>query len=241
MSQKDNQTNISIVPINQRKNDFNILCEQNEIYNHPNLNKNIYYVNKYSINSEEYTHIKKIIPLEITLLKRITYITLNIITFGIINLFMRWFPKLKSFIRYNVTTLFKATYLGIYGMDGVMNIKKIKKIIFPFVDLEKDSIISNLGLNLQSNKNAIIFEYKSYDYIFNEKKGEFEILDYRIKSPKNKILNIFSGGLYPNEVEFLKLIFGKCDIDMQITNFKKILLNELYEPFYLFQLYLVIL
>ena len=241
MSQKDNQTNISIVPINQRKNDFNILCEQNEIYNHLNLNKNIYYVNKYSINSEEYTHIKKIIPLEITPLKRITYITLNIITFGIINLFMRWFPKLKSFIRYNVTTLFKATYLGIYGMDGVMNIKKIKKIIFPFVDLEKDSIISNLGFNLQSNKNAIMFEYKSYDYIFNEKKGEFEILDYRIKNPKNKILNIFSGGLYPNEVDFLKLIFGKCDIDMQITNFKKILLNELSDPFYLFQLYSVIL
>jgi hypothetical protein len=67
MSQKDNQTNISNIPFNQRKNDFNLLCEQNNIYNHPNFKKNIYYVNKYSVSSEEYTHIKKIIPLEIHL------------------------------------------------------------------------------------------------------------------------------------------------------------------------------
>ena len=241
MNQKNNQTNISSIPLHQQKIDFNILYEQNDINNNPNYNKIIYYVNKYSVSSEEYTHIKKIIPLEITRLKRITYITLNIITFGIINLFMRWFPKLKSYIRYNVTTLFKATYLGIYGMHGVMNIKKIKKIIFPLVNIEKDSIISNLGINIQSTKNAIMFDYKSYDYVFNDKKGEFEILDYRIKSPKNKVLNIFSAGLYPNEVDFLKLIFGKCDIDMQITNFKKILLNELSDPFYLFQLYSVTL
>ena len=235
-----NKENITIEPLGQEKISFNLLTEQLDNQNSKS-NYKIYYVNKYSENSEEYTHIKKIIPLQITPLKRCIYITLNILSFGIINLFMKWFPVLKIYFRYNVTNLTKASYLGIYGMDGEMNIKKIKKIQFPVIDLEKDSIITNLGLNLKSLKHAIMFDYKSYDYVYNENTGEFEILQYRINCPKKKILENFSVGLYPNEVEFLKLIFGKCDIDIQITSIKKILLNELSDPFYLFQLYSIIL
>ena len=235
-----NKENITIEPLGQEKISFNLLTEQLDNQNSKS-NYKIYYVNKYSENSEEYTHIKKIIPLQITPLKRCIYITLNILSFGIINLFMKWFPVLKIYFRYNVTNLMKASYLGIYGMDGEMNIKKIKKIQFPVIDLEKDSIITNLGLNLKSLKHAIMFDYKSYDYVYNENTGEFEILQYRINCPKKKILENFSVGLYPNEVEFLKLIFGKCDIDIQITSIKKILLNELSDPFYLFQLYSIIL
>ena len=239
---KTNITNITQESLTQQKINFNLLMEQSDNLRESQANiNNIYYVGKFSENSEEYTHIKKIIPLKITPLKRFIYITLNIITAGIINLFMKWFPFLKTYIRYSVTYLLDATYLGVYGMDGEMNIRKIKKIQFPIIDLEKDGIITNLGLNLKSMKNAIMFDYKSYDYIYNEDKCEFEVLNYGLKCPKNKILNNFSSGLYPNEVQFLKLIFGKCDIDIQITSLKKILLNELSDPFYLFQLYSIIL
>ena len=228
--------------LGQQKISFNMLIEQPDYLKETkSFNNKIYYINKYSNNSEKHTHIKKIIPLHITPFKRVLYIFLNIITCGIINLFMKWFPSLKIYLRYNVTNLLKAKYLGIYGMDGEMNIKKLKKIKFPDVKLEEDNIITNLGLNIKSIKYALMFEYKSYDYIYNENTDEFEVLDYRIKCPKSKILNKLSKGLYPNEVEFLQLIFGKCDIDIQITSFKKILLNELSDPFYLFQLYSVIL
>ena len=174
-------------------------------------------------------------------MNKVLFTILNIITCGIINLIMKWFPSIKSYIRYNTTNLFDASHLGIYGFDGELDIIKIKKINFPIVDLEKDSVITNLGINLRSMRNAIMFDYKSYDYIFNENTNHFEILDYRIKWQKNKIIKNFSVGLYPNEVEFLKLIFGKCDIDIQITNIKKIVLEELSDPFYLFELYSVIL
>ena len=224
------------------KINFNLLIEQPDNYKDSlTYKKNVYYVDKYSENSEEYTHIKKIVPLQITPLKRFIYYTLNIITFGIINLFMKWFPPIKKYIRYSVTNLLKANYFGVYGMDGEMNIKKVKKIKFPAVNLDEDSIIANLKLNLKSTKYAIMFDYKSYDYIYNENTNEFEILDYGFKCPKNKIINKLSSGLFPNEVEFLKLIFGKCDIDIKMTSIKKILLNELSDPFYLFQLYSVTL
>ena len=239
---KEEIANTTSDKLTKQKINFNILLEQSDNNNELNdKNCNVYYVSKYSENSEDYTHIKKIIPLEMTMVKRIIYYILNILTCGIVNLFMKWFPTIKRLIRYSETTLFDATYLGIYGMDGEMNIIKLKKIIFPNIDLDKDSIVTNLGLNLKSMKQAIMFDYKSYDYIYNENTNKFEILDYKIKSPKNKILNNFSSGLFPNEVEFLKLIFGKCDIDIQLTNIKKIILNELSDPFYLFQFYSIIL
>ena len=126
---KGNKTNITTDSLTHNVINFNLLNEQTDNFRESQAYiNNIYYISKYSENSEEYTHIKKIIPLQITPLKRIIYITLNILTFGIINLFMKWFPFLKKYIRYNVTYLLNATYLGIYGMDGEMNIKKIKKI-----------------------------------------------------------------------------------------------------------------
>ena len=229
--------------LSKQKINFNLLLEQNDGNNIEinGSNNNVYFVSKYSPKSEEYTHIKKIIPLKITLMNKVLFTILNIITCGIINLIMKWFPSVKFYIRYNTANLLDASHLGIYGFDGELDIIKIKKINFPIVDLEKDSIITNLGINLRSMRNAIMFDYKSYDYIFNENTNHFEILDYGIKCPRNKILKNFSFGLYPNEVEFLKLIFGKCDIDIQITNIKKIILEELSDPFYLFELYSVIL
>ena len=239
---KEEAANTTLDILTKQKINFNILLEQSDSNNDLNeSNSNIYYVSKYSENSEDYTHIKKIISLKMTFIKRILYYILNILTCGIINLFMKWFPAIKCFIRYSETPLYDADYLGVYGMGGEMNIIKLKKLIFPNINLDKDSIITNLGLNIKSMENAIMFEYKSYDYIYNENTNKFEILEYKIKSPKSKILNNFSSGLFPNEVEFLKLIFGKCDIDIQLTNIKKIILNELSDPFYLFQFYSIIL
>ena len=242
MNESINTTGNQENTLGQQKISFNMLIEQPDYLKETqSFNNKIYYIKKYSDNSEKHTHIKKIIPLHMTPFKRTLYIFLNIITCGIINLFMKWFPSLKVYLRYNVTNLLKAKYIGIYGMDGEMNIKKLKKIKFPAVKLDGDNIIANLGLNIKSIKYALMFDYKSYDYIYNENTDEFEVLDYRIKCPKSKILNKLSKGLYPNEVEFLQLIFGKCDIDIQLTSFKKILLNELSDPFYLFQLYSIIL
>ena len=132
------RTNDTSYEFEQKKIIFNNLIEQQDNLKPqitPNNNENIYYVSKFDENSEEYTHIQKIIPLKITPIKRIIYIILNVLSFGIINLFMKWFPSLKTYFRYNITNLLNASYLGIYGMDGEMTIKNIKKIDFPVIDL----------------------------------------------------------------------------------------------------------
>ena len=55
------------------------------------------------------------------------------------------------------------------------------------------------------------------------------------------IVNNFSTGLNPNEVSYMRKIFGICDIDIKINSCGKILFNEITDPFYLFQLYAIIL
>ena len=111
---KGEATNSTSDILTKQKINFNILLEQNDNNNDLNENNsNIYYVSKYSENSEDYTHIKKIISLKMTFMKRIMYYILNILTCSIINLFMKWFPAIKRFIRYSETPLYDATYLGV--------------------------------------------------------------------------------------------------------------------------------
>ena len=55
------------------------------------------------------------------------------------------------------------------------------------------------------------------------------------------IVEKYSAGLNPNEVSYMRKIFGICDIDIKISSCGKILFEELTDPFYLFQLYSIIL
>ena len=72
-------------------------------------------------------------------------------------------------------------------------------------------------------------------------KNSFESLDYQIKDEQINIIEKYTQGLNEDEVSFMRSIFGICDIDIRINSVGTILLNELTDPFYLFQLYSVIL
>ena len=79
-----------------------------------------------------------------------------------------------------------------------------------------------------------MFEYKLFDYIYLKEKDNFTSIDYQIKEKQSIIIEKYSSGLNPNEKEFMKLLFGECDIDIRINSVGKILLEELTDPFYLF-------
>ena len=77
-------------------------------------NQKDYTVLKYLDNCEEHNQISFIIPLIKSKPKFILYIILNILTVGLINLFIAWFPKLVLYIYYKVTDLEEATHLGVF-------------------------------------------------------------------------------------------------------------------------------
>ena len=209
--------------------------------------QNEYFITEYSPLVEEHAKIKSIVPLKKSNCKFALYIILNICTVCIINLFIAWFPKMNLGLKYSRCSLNEATHLGVYGVDGFLTITEIEKIPLPNIDLgddNSDSIIKGFNLNIDyksASRIILLFKYKLFDYIFDETTLSFSSLKYRIKATQDVIQNKFTTGLNNDEISHFKNIFGVCDIDIKIHSIFQIILNELTDPFYLFQLYSIIL
>ena len=202
-----------------------------------------YKVLKYSDNCEEHNQILYIVPLIKSTNKFILFIFLNIITIGLINLFIAWFPKMVLYIYYKVTTLEEATHLGIFSKDNELLVVEKKVLNLPEIDGKNNkNILKKFNLNINYDEQPItMFEYKLFDYVFIPKKDQFTSIDYQIKEKQSVIIEEYSSRLNPNEVSLMRLLFGICDIDIRVSSIGKILLDELTDPFYLFQVYSVIL
>ena len=99
----------------------------------------VYKVFRYSPNCEEHNQINYIIPLARTTTKFILFIILNILTIGIINIFVAWFPKLILYIYYSETELQNATHLGIFSKeDNEFEVVEKKIIDLPPIDYDSE-------------------------------------------------------------------------------------------------------
>ena len=157
----------------------------------------VYKVFRYSPNCEEHNQINYIIPLARTTTKFILFIILNILTIGIINIFVAWFPKLILYIYYSETELQNATHLGIFSKeDNEFEVVEKKIIDLPPIDYDSEfSIVKKLNLNIEhSAKQITIFEYKLFKYIYSPLIEGFEAISYRIKSQQNIIVEDYSRG-----------------------------------------------
>ena len=86
-----------------------------------------------------------------------------------------------------------------------------------------------------------MFEFRLFDYIFSTALDNFEALDYYIRERHHRIVEEYSDGINPNEISLMRSLFGLCDIDIRVNSIWKMTLEELTDPFYLFQLYSIIL
>ena len=203
-----------------------------------------YEILKYNENCEEHNQISYVIPLVRTKGKFIIFIILNIFTVGIINLFIEWFPKMILYIYFSVTDINTATHFGIFSKhDKDFEVVKKQVIDLPPIDYDNEnSVYNKFNLNIEHGATQIIlFEYKLFKYIFSSKGDGFESINYYIRTIHSNIVENYSSGLNPNEILYMRKIFGICDIDIKISSCGKILFEELTDPFYLFQLYSVIL
>ena len=237
--------NLSSVNINQETISVSEYSdkEKEEKISYISEGQKAYKVYRYASNCEEHNQISYIIPLARTTPKFILFIILNICTVGIINLFVAWFPKLILYIYYSYSELKYATHLGIYSKDKEFEVVKKKVIDLPPIDYDDElSVVKKFHLNIDHGSRQITsFEFRLFNYIYSPSTDIFEPISYRIKAPQNIIVDKYSSGLNTNEVLYMKKIFGICDIDIKINSCGKILFDELTDPFYLFQLYSVIL
>ena len=239
-----NQLKEEIISVSEEESTEQSVKTEDLVEKYTKDGKRVYTVLLYANTCEEHNQISVILPLARTTPKFILFIILNIFTVGLINLFVAWFPKLILYIYFSVTTLEEATHFGIFSHeDKDFETVKKKVIDLPPIDYDNElSVVNKLNLNIEKGSTQIIvFEYRVYNYIFSPTKNNFEAIRYQIKAPQSRVVEDYSAGLNPNEVEFMRKIFGICDIDIKIASCGKILLDELTDPFYLFQLYSVIL
>ena len=217
---------------------------QNNIKSYLSEGQKAYKVYHYAPNCEEHNQINNILPLTRTTPKFILFIILNIFTIGIINLFIAWFPKLILYIYFSVTELENATHLGIFSKeDNEFEVVEKKIIDLPQIDYDnKLNIARRFNLNIDhGSRQVTFFEYKLFKYIYSKLTDTFEAISYRIKDQQNIIIENYSKGLDINEELYMRKIFGICDIDIQTSSCGKLLFDELTDPFYLFQLFSIIL
>ena len=224
------------------ENNNNTGTEENLSTEYLSEGQKSYRVHKYASNCEEHNQISFILPLIKSTPKFVLYIVLNIFTVGLINLFIAWFPKLNLHLYYKITDLETATDFGVFSKDNGFSIVKKKVINFPDNIDEEKSVIKKFNININyKQRSLIMFEYKLFDYIYMKENEIFTSIDYKIKDQQVNIIEEYSSGLNPNEVELMKSLFGICDLDIRVNSIGKILLDELTDPFYLFQVYSTIL
>ena len=239
-NKKDNKENSQVISVGN--NSSSTISSEIKSFSYIKKGQKAYEVLTYNENCEDHNQISYIIPLVRTTPKLILFIILNIITVGIINLIMAYYPKLILYIYYSVTDLKTATNLGIFSKeDKDFEVVDKKVVDLPQIDYNnEDNVVKRFNLNIEPGTTQIIlFEYKSFKYIYSSLNDNFEAINYYIKSKQNIIVQNYSACLNQNEILFMKKIFGICDIKINFCG--KILFNELTDPFYLFQIYSIIL
>ena len=200
------------------------------------------YVDNYDEMCEEHTKIIKVQSLSYSQIGIFFLIILSILTCFLIDLLLIWFPKLKLYLIYKKVILKDAQFIVIYGTDDTITICPLERIKLP--NIENSLLLSEYESNIPYNyiyENIIFFTYKLYKYIYIPSTGNFSSLNQKIKTTFNKIHKKLSKGLNEKEIEFQRKLHGICDLQIEIKSFIHILVLELTDPFYIFQIGSVIL
>eukprot|EP01080_Neovahlkampfia_damariscottae_P001121 gene1121-10635_t len=152
----------------------------------------------------------------------IIYIFLCIITFGFYYIFSRWFPFL-----YVVVTHLKSTF-------------KLCDLVF-IKSNQNDEIkyckVKMIEIESPEPQRIRFFKYRKLNFIYSEESNEFKRIS--VKKKCDEIIN----SNYPTErkIKNFQKFFGKNSIEIKVKSIISLLLDEIITPFYVFQLYSIIL
>jgi cation-transporting ATPase 13A2 len=87
----------------------------------------------------------------------------------------------------------------------------------------------------------LIFEYRFISYEYNHQRQIFVPIKFDTNLPYAEITNRFKGGLTTDdEYELALLRYGRCTIHVPIQPIPILLVTEIMNPFYIFQIFSVI-
>lgn len=186
--------------------------------------------------------------------RQMVYNLLCIVSFGLLYLLFRWLPKYRVRFVGKKVPLGKAEWVIVENAFGDFNIIYIKRswynrllsTILP-IDLENNENSNNNSVDLNeaslSNPNIpiiISFEYRYINFIFSPVEDIFKTNN---NWSDNNWLDIESikKGLNSDKQEDRQIAFGKNSIDLKVKATSQILFQEVLHPFYVFQIFSIIL
>ena len=210
--------------------------------------KYYYEINDYDEICDDISKIEMIVCLDYNKFKIFILILLNLMTAFIINLFLVWFPKLQLYLLYSKVKLQDARFIGVYGKGNIIFTHSFLTIFnidkkFCVVDLEEihlpklpssSVLMTYFKTNITSDK-ILVFEFKLFKYLYHIERNNFTSLEFLMKASLADIQTNFVKGLNSTEYEYMRKIFGICDLDVNIPSVGTLILKEITDPFYLFQ------
>ncbi|AMD18547.1 HBL355Cp [Eremothecium sinecaudum] len=179
------------------------------------------------------------------------YYVLCCLSFGILFLICKWVPRYKVRLRGSKTALGKAEWVVVeneYSELSIINVKRewYNRPLSTILSLKRDNISNNrrhYHHESEVNPNVpilISFEYRYYNLIYSPLGDVFQT-NCNWADPNWVDVDRFCKGL-PTAIQEDRLIaFGKNSINLKQKTTSEILFDEALHPFYIFQIFSVIL
>ena len=207
-----------------------------------NTYQNQYHVTCYDPACEDHNKIDRIIPVSPSTFKTIILCITAIITGTLILFFIYWFPKLKFIFRYSIVPIEQAQKVAIYGTDGELYFIDLEKPSLPDLEKKQSFLYTKYKVNMPKGAPFVIFfKFKLFKYVFDPFEMNFVSLKAELDTTNEEILTECAQGLTQEEHEHQRIIYGECDLDIHIKSFFTLLLLDFADPFYLFQVFSIVL
>uniref|UniRef100_A0A0A9WMI9 Cation-transporting ATPase n=3 Tax=Lygus hesperus TaxID=30085 RepID=A0A0A9WMI9_LYGHE len=140
---------------------------------------------------------------------------LCVLTGGVLYLLLRWYPKYKALLYYNKSQLYEADTILVKNKGGFITLCSVTE---------------------QPVKH---FEYQHEKFVWSEASKSFVLL--LGKTGTLAELAKTSCGLSPEQRELCLQIYGRNSMSIEVKSYGKLLVDEVLNPFYLFEVLSVIL
>ena len=201
-----------------------------------------YRVSSYDPMCEDHAQIEKIIPVTYSCFKLFIFVLLCILTGSLALFFVIWFPKLKFVFIYSIVPIDQAKKVAIWGTDGELYFIPLQKPSLPDLEKKNSFLYNHYDVNIPRGAQYItMFIFKLFPYVFDPLEMNFIPLKIRLDTTNENIILECTQGLDEDEYKHQRLIYGVCDLDIKVKSFIRLLAEEFTDPFYLFQVFSVIL
>ncbi|XP_039611384.1 cation-transporting ATPase 13A2 isoform X1 [Polypterus senegalus] len=172
----------------------------------------------------------------------------TVLTAGLPLILFHWKPHIAVFIKCHSCTLHQADYVIIqdssgqwYTIDIITEETDEESVVHPGIDLEEDDWRDTVQLHKEQKTVLRYYTFEGMRYIWMPKKGGFYKVSTLDENWTIGDVHRRKKGLSLQDQASKRKIYGQNLIDVPVKSYFSLLIDEVLNPFYLFQIFSIIL